>query len=262
MGRARNPARDKAYEMWAESEGKGKIKDIASAIGVSDVQVRKWKSVDNWDAKIKERSKGNVTKKTLRKKGAQPGNKNAVGNKGGGPVGNQKAVKHGGYAKLLNEDVFSDDELEYFNSEEETDAETELVELIRTYRIREHRLLKAINKYENENAPVLSQQNRFENKRNFKDNEEKELYERKIKDKVAAGERLPGESYSIQIFTEPRHKRIERLEAELTKVQNAKERAIAELHRIRAEKVGSQKNAIALAWIESFAEEDDEDVDS
>ena len=262
MGRARNPARDKAYDLWAKSDGKAKIKDVAATLGVPDSQVRKWKSEDKWEQKIKEQSKKERSEKPLRKKGAQPGNKNAVGNKGGGPVGNQKAVKHGGYAKLLNEDVFSDDELEYFDSEDETDAELELVELIRTYRIRERRLLKAINKYENENEPVLSLQNRFENKRKFKDDEEKELYDEKIGDKVAAGERLPGESYSIQIFTEPRFKRIERLEAELTKVQRAKKEAIAALYQIRADKIGSQKNAIADDFLASFDEDGDEDAES
>lgn len=262
MGRARNPARDKAYNLWAESDGKAQIKDIAATLGVPDSRVRKWKSEDKWEQKIKEQSKKERSEKPLRKKGAQPGNKNAVGNKGGGPVGNQKAIKHGGYAKLLNEDVFSDDELEYFGSEDETDEEFELVKLIRIYVIREHRLLKAINKYEEEMAPVLSGQNRFEKKRHFASDEEKEQYQQRVKEKVAKGERLPGESYDIQIYTEPRFKRIERLEAELTKVQRAKKEAIAALYQIRADRTGSVKNAIALAWIESFAEEDDEDVDS
>ena len=33
-----------------------------------------------------------------RKRGGQPGNKNAEGNKGGAPYGNMNAWKHGGYA--------------------------------------------------------------------------------------------------------------------------------------------------------------------
>lgn len=36
---------------------------------------------------------------TKRKRGGQPGNKNAVGNRGGAPFGNQNAVTHGGYRK-------------------------------------------------------------------------------------------------------------------------------------------------------------------
>lgn len=250
MGRARNPARDKAYDMWVASDCKAKIKDIAATLGVPDSQVRKWKSEDKWDKKKKERSKKERSDKPLRKKGAQEGNKNAVGNSGGAaPTGNQNATKHGGYARLLNEDVFSDDELEYFDSDDEVDAELELVELIRTYRIRERRLLKAINKYEEENQAILSEQSRHEKKRFFSSTEEEELYREKVREKVDKGERLPGESYDIQITTEPRFKRIERLEMELTKVQRAKKEAIAALAQIRADKIGSTKNAIANDWI-------------
>lgn len=36
---------------------------------------------------------------TKRKRGGQPGNKNALGNRGGAPYGNKNAVKHGGYRK-------------------------------------------------------------------------------------------------------------------------------------------------------------------
>ena len=35
-----------------------------------------------------------------RKRGGQPGNKNAVGNKGGAPIGNQNARKAGIYSRL------------------------------------------------------------------------------------------------------------------------------------------------------------------
>lgn len=263
MGRARNPARDKAYDMWVASGCKAKIKDIAATLGVPDSQVRKWKSEDKWDKKKKEQSQKERSDKPLRKKGAQPGNKNAVGNSGGAaPMGNQNAMKHGGYARLLNEDVFSDDELEYFDSDEDVDAELELVELIRTYRIRERRLLKAINKYAKENEAILTAQSRSETKRRFKDKEEEALYKQKIAEKVRKDERLPGESYNIQVITEPRYKRIERLEMELTKVQRAKKEAIAALAQIRADKIGSTKNAIADDFLASFDEDGDEDAES
>jgi uncharacterized protein YjcR len=250
VGRARNPARDKAYEMWAKSEGKGKIKDIAVALNVLDSQVRKWKSEDKWEQKLKERSKKERSDKPLRKKGAPKGNKNAAGNKGGSaPIGNQNSLKHGGYSTLFNKDVLTGDELTYYDSEDDLDTEMELIELIRTYHIRETRLLRAINKYEEENAAILTGQNRFEKKRSFASEDEKEQYQRIVQEKVDKGDRLPGESYDIQIYTEPKYKRIERLEAELTKVQRAKKEAIAELYAIRSAKIGSQKNAIADDWI-------------
>lgn len=57
MPRARDPNRDKAYEIWKENEGNKLLKDIASELGVSDTQVRKWKSQDKWEQKMN----GNVT---------------------------------------------------------------------------------------------------------------------------------------------------------------------------------------------------------
>lgn len=57
MARARSPSRDKAFELWKESGGKRKLKDIATELDVTDTQVRKWKNQDKWD----EQLKGNVT---------------------------------------------------------------------------------------------------------------------------------------------------------------------------------------------------------
>ena len=56
MARPRNPDRDKAFEIWLTSNGAAKLKDIAVEIGIPDSRVRKWKTEDNWDEKIKERS--------------------------------------------------------------------------------------------------------------------------------------------------------------------------------------------------------------
>lgn len=59
MPRQRSPERDKAFEMYKQSNRTMKLKDIAEKIGVSDVQVRKWKNQDKWD----EQTSGNVSKK-------------------------------------------------------------------------------------------------------------------------------------------------------------------------------------------------------
>ena len=119
-GRPRNPDRDRAFELWRDSGGSAKLKDIAEQIGIPDSRIRKWKTEDNWDGKIKERSdmnkgallnsKGSVPKRGAPKgnknaagHGAPVGNKNAVGNRGGpgGPVGNNKAMTHGLFATYL-----------------------------------------------------------------------------------------------------------------------------------------------------------------
>lgn len=124
MARARSPNRDKAKQIWLESGGKKLLKDIAADLGIGETQVRKWKSIDKWEDELKgnvtnesEITKGNVTKR----KGAPLGNKNAVGNRGGGapkgnqnakgnrgglggPLRNDKAVKHGLFRRFLPDD--------------------------------------------------------------------------------------------------------------------------------------------------------------
>ncbi|MMZ46221.1 Phage terminase small subunit [compost metagenome] len=95
MARERSPERDKAKQIWLESGGTMKLKDIAAALFVGETQVRKWKSQDKWaddlNSNVTNESKSNVTKR-----GAPKGNKNAVGNRGGAPPGNQNAKGNSG----------------------------------------------------------------------------------------------------------------------------------------------------------------------
>ena len=99
MPRARSPNRDEAYKIWIDSCGKKKLKDIASDLGVSETQIRKWKNLDKWNSNVTNQSKGNVTK---RKRGGQPGNHNATG-----PPGNKNAEKFGFFSKYLPEETVS-----------------------------------------------------------------------------------------------------------------------------------------------------------
>ena len=99
MPRARSPKRDEAYKIWLDSGGKKKLKDIASDLGVSETQIRKWNNLDKWNSNVTNQSKGNVTK---RKRGGQPGNHNATG-----PPGNKNAEKFGFFSKYLPEETVS-----------------------------------------------------------------------------------------------------------------------------------------------------------
>lgn len=100
VARPRSPNRDKAFQLWENSGRKRKLKDIAEKLGVSEEQVRKWKNQDKWDKVTLPKTKSNVTNH----KGGQPGNQNAVGNKGGAaPPGNKNAVKHGAYETIYLE---------------------------------------------------------------------------------------------------------------------------------------------------------------
>lgn len=102
LARARNPNRDKAFEIYKQSDGNIGLVEIASQLGLSAGTVRGWKSKDKWEQKLS----GTLQKNTERSKGGQPGNKNSIGNKGGAaPAGNSNAEKHGFFAKWLPEET-------------------------------------------------------------------------------------------------------------------------------------------------------------
>ncbi|HAT4254984.1 terminase small subunit [Clostridium perfringens] len=64
MARARSPNRDKAFEIYKDHGGDIKLIDIAKELNIKDSQIRKWKSQDNWDEKLKGAlpiNKSNVT---------------------------------------------------------------------------------------------------------------------------------------------------------------------------------------------------------
>ncbi|MBO3311647.1 terminase small subunit [Clostridium perfringens] len=64
MARARSPNRDKAFEIYKDHDGDIKLIDIAKELNIKDSQIRKWKSQDSWDEKLKGAlpiSKSNVT---------------------------------------------------------------------------------------------------------------------------------------------------------------------------------------------------------
>ncbi len=65
MPRQRSPNRDKAFEIYKEHKGNIKLKEIAEKLHVSDTQIRKWKSSDKWEQKLKGTLplKSNVTNK-------------------------------------------------------------------------------------------------------------------------------------------------------------------------------------------------------
>lgn len=145
MARQRDPRRDQAREIWLKSNGEKLLKEIAEELGVSDSQIRKWKSQDKWAEELKgnvTNAKSNVTNRG----GAPPGNQNAKGNKGNKqaspPSGNKNALKTGEY-----ETIFAD-----YLTEEEKDLYSNLnddpffvmSEEVRLLKIRQRRMMKRI----------------------------------------------------------------------------------------------------------------------
>lgn len=162
MARERSPERDKAKKMWLESGGTMKLKDIAAALSIPDNKVRKWKTLDNWDAELKgsapSESKGSAPRRGAPKGnrnavgnrgGAPPGNKNAKGNRGGagGPPGNKKAVTTGEYESIWM-DALEEDEQELVD-QVDTDPIQQADEAIKLLTIRERRMLQRISRLMN-----------------------------------------------------------------------------------------------------------------
>lgn len=104
MGRARDPNRDKAFEIYSENNGNIELIEIAERLGVSAGTVRGWKSKDKWEPKIKGTFQKKNKERSKKPRGAPKGSKNALGH--GAPKGNTNAVKHGLFAKYLPQEVY------------------------------------------------------------------------------------------------------------------------------------------------------------
>lgn len=74
-------------------------------LGVNEKVIAVWKQRDKWNVVQQTSDTNDVQQSQKRKRGAPKGNKNAVGNRGGGPPGNSKAVKHGFFRKYFPEDA-------------------------------------------------------------------------------------------------------------------------------------------------------------
>lgn len=254
MARARSSDSIEAEKLYREGM---LLVDIAKKLGKPEGTVRRWKSTQNWEGKSKKNKSecSNKKKANVRKpSGGQKGNKNAVGHGGTGPPGNKNAWKHGGYSKICL-DALDDEEVKLIE-EMPQDEEEILLNQIMIFTIRERRLMKAINKYRDAKGGVyVYEVTKREEKRSFKNDEERKCYEEAIRVKVDAGERLPGERYSIETTTSSTIDLIARLEKELTSVQSQKTKATDSLARLRLEKQKiegeSRGNDLIHIWTES-----------
>lgn len=80
-----------------------KLVEIASQLALPEGTVRRWKSTHNWDNERSEKK----SERSEKKKGGQPGNRNAEGHGGTGPPKNHNAEKHGLFRKYLPPETFS-----------------------------------------------------------------------------------------------------------------------------------------------------------
>ncbi len=140
MARKRNPARDKAKSEWLKSGGKITVKQLAATYEVSEVQIRKWKSADKWQAELNRK-----------KRGGQKGNKNAAGH--GAPKGNTNAETHGAYS-TVHLDSLKAEERAYIESTT-LDAQENMLRELQLLLAKERDLTRRIIEYERADPNAL-----------------------------------------------------------------------------------------------------------
>lgn len=98
MGRARDPNRDKAFEIYKQNNGNITNRKLGEMLGVPEKTISVWKLRDKWNECSTTKNKSSTTKRT---RGAPKGNKNSKG----ATTGNTNALKHGLFAKYLPQEV-------------------------------------------------------------------------------------------------------------------------------------------------------------
>ena len=214
-----------------------KLVDIAKKLEVPEGTIRSWKNRGKWGEKSSKKTNATLQKKeerenaTLqkRKRGGQPGNRNAKGSKGGSaPLRNKNAETHGAFSKIYW-DALDEEELTLINSMEDVE-EQQLVMQLQMFSVRERRLMRSIRKYsgmEMENHGLLVKSaSKSKKVEDLTDSDGESLGAGKYK-KVSETSVTHTEAVMNSIMT---------LEAELTKVQRAKTKAIEALGKYRLEK--------------------------
>lgn len=136
MARAPDAKAEKAKELFLSGK---KLIEISELLGVPEGTVRSWKKRYNWENATLQKKNRNVAKK----KGGQPGNQNAKGNRGGAaPEKNKNAVTTGEFETLLF-DCLEPEEKQLAKAVP-ADKEQLLLQEIRLLTVREHRMLRRI----------------------------------------------------------------------------------------------------------------------
>ncbi len=254
MPRARDPNRNKAFQIYMDAGGKIDLVEIASQLNISAGTVRGWKSKDRWEEQLNGTLQTKVTERSKRSKGGQPGNQNAKGSKGGSgaaPQRNKNAEKHGAYSKVYW-DTLDEDELDLIGSMDSAE-EQQLIMQLQMFSVRERRLMRSIKKYRELEAENHGLAVKAVSKT------------KKVEDLID----LDGESIGAGKYkkvtetsvtgTEPVMNSIMTLEAELTKVQRAKTKAIEALAKLHLEKQklegDTSTNDIVKSWVEKVTKE-------
>ena len=222
MPRARSPNRDKAFELWLESGKSRTIKNISEELGVSENQVRKWKNQDKWENR---EALPNVTKSngnTIQTNGNITNQSKPAKRKRGGQKGNKNRYEHGLYANPTM-DMIPRQELERLQRMDFADEESTIIDEIILLTSRERQLLESIQRYQDQKNGLSL-----------------DGVTRRVVENEGARD-----SRSKQVETTTRTRDvfdvIQKLQAELTKVQKEKRQYLSELRILRTQKAQMPK---------------------
>lgn len=198
MARVRSPNRDKAFEIYKESNGNIANREIAKILDISEKTISGWKVKDKWNDQLNGVLQKEIrsTPKEKRKKGGQPGNKNATG-----PPGNKNAVTTGEFENIFF-DTLEKDELNLIKSIE-LEKRKLLEQEIQLLTVRERRMLKRIDDLKKSREVVI--------------------------DTETHG--TQGDSEVSLVNYESKLNKIQNIEEALTRVQDKKQKAIDTLHK-------------------------------
>ncbi|MCC0685604.1 phage terminase small subunit [Clostridioides sp. ZZV14-6345] len=207
MARAPNKKEKEARKLYLKGL---KLVEIAKKLDIPDGTVRRWKKTYNWDS---ERSENNNERSA--KRGGQPNNSNAKGH--GAPLRNKNNFKHGIFEQIYF-DTLTDKELELIKNKS-NDKIYDLELEIDLLTIREHRHMSRIKEY-TEKTDGISLES--VNKRRLE-----------IKGNVLKNGQVQEEMVTRGVST---FEVIQKLEAELTKIQDKKRKCIETLEKMKIDR--------------------------
>ena len=259
MPRARNPAREKAREMWLASGKTAKLKDIARKLNLPEVRIRKWKCEDKWESnKDGGRSDNYNSERSLlsepdinpppsseRKRGGQPGNKNGKG----APAGNKRAIKTGEFEKIFFNSL-TNEEISLIKLVPK-DKETLLKQQIFTLLIRERRMLNRISQLKQDKNMLTKSITTIAKPKGYIKKEKKGT------DDIETTSVNVKKIEAIQQECETKDDRILRIEDSLTRVQAELRRYIDSLIKMQPQEEDGKN--IVKDWIAALANIEHED---
>ncbi|WP_461197142.1 phage terminase small subunit [Clostridioides difficile] len=224
MAKARSPNRNKAFDIFKEHNGNIANREIAEILNENEKTISNWKCRDNWNV-VLQKDKCSTTKK---KKGGQKNNKNAL--------------KDGIYENIFF-NTLTTEEIELIKSENKDEIHRLELE-ISLLTVREHRHMKRIKQYEEKVDKITLESI---DKRTLK------IEGNLLKD----NEQTQTETVTraVSIF-----ERVQKLEAELTKIQKEKAKNIERLQKLKMDKkrfeleIDNNNKDDSKTWVEAIQE--------